>query len=91
VSAFTWAWVGFAAYFAVVEGVALYQSGKATGRGEADPRDTLSEHLWYWFGVNRGGTGVMRDSNVWARLRRVALGAAVLWLGVHLMTGGAYF
>ncbi len=90
-NAFGWGWLGFAAYFVVLEGVALYQSGQAKGRGETDPRDTLSEHLWYWFGVNRSGIGIDRDVTAWARIRRVILGGALLWLTIHLMAGGAYF
>lgn len=91
-NAFTWGWLGFAAYFALVEGVALYQSGKVTARGEADPRDTLSEHLWWLFGVNNGaGIGLERRPTRWAMLRRVMLGAGVLWLGIHLLFGGTYF
>lgn len=87
----SWLWIGLGAYFAAVEAVALYQSRQARRRGEQDPRDTLSEHLWYWFGVNRKGIGVDRGANWWARIRRVVLGAALLWLAVHLLTGGAYF
>lgn len=87
----SWAWIGWLVYFGVVEGAALYQSGKAKGAGESDPRDTLSEHIWWWFGVNRKGMGVERNANWWARVRRVALGGFVLWFGIHLMTGGAYF
>jgi hypothetical protein len=91
VSGWAWAWIGFGVYFAAVEGAALAQSYRARRAGAADPRDTLSEHLWFWFGVNRAGTGIERGSNWWARVRRVILGGALLWLAVHLLTGGAYF
>lgn len=86
-NAFTLGWLGFIAYFAILEGVALYRSGKAKGRGAEDPRDTFSEHIWVWFGVNRKGIGVDRGSNWWARVRRVILGAFLLWLTIHFMAG----
>ena len=86
-----WAWIGWLAYFGVVEGVALYRSYQARRAGAGDPRDTLSEHVWMWFGVNREGSGIERHSNAWARIRRVVLGGFLLWLSVHFMTGGAYF
>lgn len=88
---FSWLWVAWIAYFAAVEGVALYQSGKAKGRGEQDPRDTLSEHVWVWFGVNTQGTGIDRSGNWWARVRRLILGAGLLWLAIHFLAGGSYF
>ena len=87
----SWLWLGWLAYFGVVEGVALYQSGKVRARGDADPRDTFSEHVWFWLGVNTKGVGIDRGANWWARLRRVALGGFMLWLSIHFLTGGAYF
>lgn len=90
-NAFTWGWLGFIAYFAILEGVALYRSGKAKGAGEEDPHDTFSEHIWVWFGINRKGIGVDRNVNAWARIRRLILGGFLLWLAIHLMAGGAYF
>jgi hypothetical protein len=91
VSVFSWLWVGWLAYFAVVEGVALYRSGKAKGRGAADPRDTFSEHVWFWFGVNTADIGIDSNANAWARIRRVVLGAFLLWLSIHFLAGGSYF
>lgn len=79
------------AYFAIVEGVALYQSGKAKGAGIDDPRDTLSEHIWVWFGINKKGIGVDRNVNAWARIRRLVLGGFLLWLAIHFLAGGSYF
>lgn len=73
--AFTLAWLVWLAYFAVVEGVALF-NGKRTG-------DTLSEHVWAWFGVSRD-----KPANGWARFRRFALGAFMAWLSIHFLTGG---
>jgi hypothetical protein len=93
VSGWAWLWLGWIGYFAVVEGVALYKSGKAKGRGSVDPRDTLSEHVWYWFGINTtpGVLENVRRANWWARVRRLALGAFLLWLAIHFLTGGTYF
>jgi len=87
----TWAWLGWLAYFLAVELAAVVASIRAKRAGKADPRDTLSEHVWYWFGVNRGGTGIERDANAWARARRVVLGGFLLWLSIHFLAGGAYF
>lgn len=87
----TLAWAGWLAYFAVVEGVALHRSWRARKAGHADPRDTFSEHVWLWLGVNKRGTGIERDANAWARVRRVMLGGFMLWLSIHFLTGGAYF
>lgn len=86
---FSWLWVGWIAYFAAVEGVALYQSGKAIRAGADDPRDTFSEHMWVWFGVNHKGTGVDRQAGAWARIRRIVLGAGLLWLSIHFLAGGS--
>jgi len=91
VSVWGWLWIGWLGYFAIVEGVALYLTGKAKGAGTTDPRGTLSEHLWAWFGVNPKGTGIAREVNWWARVRRLILGGFLLWLSIHLLTGGAYF
>lgn len=88
-NAFSWLWVGWIAYFGIVEGVALYQSGKAIGRGEQDPRDTFSEHVWVWMGINTKGTGVDRNVGAWARIRRIVLGAGLLWLSIHFLAGGS--
>ncbi len=75
-SGWTWAWLGWGAYFAVVEGMALYRS---------KPGDTLSEHIWAWFGT-AAGTG--RPANAWARIRRVVLLGFLAWLVTHFLTGG---
>ncbi len=90
-SGWSWLWIGWIAYFAVVEGVALYRSGRAKAAGASDPRDTLSEHVWFWFGINTKGVGVDRDVNWWARVRRLILGGFLLWLAIHFLAGGAYF
>lgn len=42
--------------------------------------DTLSEHIWNWFAIRRKGRAY--------RLRRFVLGAFMLWLSIHFMTGG---
>lgn len=87
----SWAWLGWLGLFAGLESWALYRSWRARRAGRGDQRDTLSEHVWVWFGVNRGGTGVYRHATAWARVRRVILGAFMLWLTIHFLTGGEYF
>lgn len=90
-NAFSWGWVVWILYFVGLEGYALYRSRQAKLAGSDDPRDTFSEHIWVWFGVNRQGIGVDREVNAWARVRRVLLGAGLLWLSIHFLAGGAYF
>ncbi len=60
---YTWAWVAWIIFFVVIEGIALRDRRKG---------DTLSEHVWKWFGVGQKGW--------WALVRRTALlvGCAVL-------------
>jgi hypothetical protein len=80
VSPWTWAWVGWAAYFLVVEGMALFNSR---------PGDTLSEHVWAFIGVRPAGAD-LRDPSGWTRLRRFLVLAFLAWLSVHLLTGGVF-
>jgi hypothetical protein len=40
---FTIGWIGWGLYFAVLEGIALFNKGEG---------DTLSEHVWRWFDVD---------------------------------------
>ena len=75
----TWLWLGWGLYFAVVEGMALANSRAG---------DTLSEHAWAWLGY--GGEGGYRRPSGWTRLRRFLLLAGLAWLVVHLLTGGVF-
>lgn len=76
----TAAWIGWLGWFALVEGMALFNSR---------PGDTLSEHVWLWFGTRRRRPGESeRTRSGWAQLRRVVLLAFVVWLGAHFLTGG---
>lgn len=81
-TAWAWGWVGFVAYFAVLEGVALWRSYRAKRAGAEDPVDTLSEHVWLWF-----GTGP-RPKGPAVYLRRAVLVMALAWLAVHFVGGG---
>ena len=79
-SAWTWLWLGWLVYFLIVEGIALYRS---------TPGDTLSEHVWVWFGTQRRKPGdPYRPRTGWTQLRRVLLLAFLAWLSVHFLTGG---
>lgn len=73
----TWAWLGWAAYFGIVEGMALTNSRDG---------DSLSEHVWWWLGYSEG----VRQPTGWTRLRRFLLLAGLTWLAVHLLTGGIF-
>lgn len=75
------AWLGWAAYFLIVEGLALFGSS---------PGSTLSEHVWTWFGTARGPGPAGRQPSGWTRLRRFVLLAFLAWLVAHFLTGG-YF
>jgi hypothetical protein len=79
---YTWAWIGFAAYFATVEGIAIYRSLRYRRRG--DFSGTLSAHLWLIFGTAKG-----TKATVGAWVRRAVLVLALAWLSVHLLFGGA--
>jgi hypothetical protein len=79
---YTWAWIGFAGYFATVEGIAIYRSLRYRRRG--DFSGTLSAHLWLIFGTAKG---TKATAGAW--VRRGVLVLALAWLSVHLMFGGA--
>lgn len=81
-SGFTVAWLAWLAYFVVVEGVALFNSKDG---------DTLSEHVWMWFGTVRskpGDPAPTKDRSGWTQARRFALVAFMAWLSVHFLSGG---
>ena len=76
---YTVLWLLWLAYFLVVEGVALFNSR---------PGDTLSEHVWLWFGTEWRKGQSPRERSGWTQLRRVLLAAFMVWLTVHFLTGG---
>jgi hypothetical protein len=78
VTVWTWAWIGWGAYFVVVEGMALFNSRSG---------DTLSEHVWAFLGYREGRVGPPTGSE---RLRRFVTLAGLAWLVVHLLTGGLF-
>jgi hypothetical protein len=76
VTAWTWGWIAWGAWFAVEEGVALWRVGK---------RGTLSYFIWTLFGT-RGGLRPSRSPWVWTR--RGVLAVAMAWLVAHFLSGG---
>lgn len=79
-SGYTLAWLAWLGYFLVVEGMALFNSR---------PSDTLSEHVWAWFGTQRRKPGEpIRDRSGWTQARRFVLLAFMVWVTVHFLTGG---
>lgn len=74
-----WLWLAWIAVFAVIEAVALRRRA---------PGDTLSEHIWLWFGI--GEPGKRPTVTGWVRLRRFALLAGIAWLALHFLTGGLF-
>lgn len=71
---FTVMWVGWIAAFVVIEAVAIFNKKKG---------DTLSEHVWRWFGVPDESAKVKKAFTV----GRFALGAFLVWLTGHLTFG----
>lgn len=84
-SGWTWLWIGWLVYFAAVESVAIVRSVQAKRAGRPDETDTLSEHVWLFFGTARG---VRPDSL--AYLRRFVLLAFLAWIVVHFLGGGQF-
>lgn len=73
----TWLWLGWGAYFALVEGMALANS---------KPGGTLSEHVWAFLGYSGG----VKKPTAWTYLRRFLVLAFLAWLSAHLLTGGKF-
>jgi hypothetical protein len=76
---YTLAWLAWFAYFLVIEGTALFNSR---------PGDTLSEHVWAWFGTTRRADAKPRKRSGWTQLRRFLLLTFMVWLTAHFLTGG---
>jgi hypothetical protein len=74
----TWLWLLWLGAFAVLEGYALVSKREG---------DTLSEHVWRWFGIGENGKP-RPPVTASVRLRRFLLLAFMTWLLVHFMTGG---
>jgi hypothetical protein len=64
-------WLLWLGMFAVVEGAALLNK---------KPGDTLSEHVWDWFGIRGKPKGY--------QARRFVLLVFLAWLTTHFLTGG---
>jgi hypothetical protein len=77
-SGYTIAWLAWLGAFGVIEGKALFNK---------TPGDTLSEHVWAWFGT---GAGTTAKPSGWVRTRRFTLLAFMAWLSVHFLTGGRF-
>lgn len=74
-------WVAWLVLFAILEGYALFSS--KTG-------DTLSEHVWEWFGITVKGKRHTGEVTGNVRLRRFVLLAFMAWLSLHFITGGLF-
>lgn len=73
-SGYTMAWAAWLAAFGVIEGKALLDRRRG---------DTLSEHVWRWFGTARD----IQPSG-WVKFRRFVLLSFLAWLTAHFLTGG---
>lgn len=87
---YTAGWIVWALLFAALEVAALRQSWVARHTDTVNYRGTLSEHLWWLFGINTAGRGVKRDATLGMKLRRVAGLAFAAWLIFHMFSGGEY-
>jgi len=67
---FTVAWLAILGAGAATEVIALRSDRKD---------DTLSEHVWRWFGVKQGRK---------AKTRRAVLVMLMVWLTAHFVSGG---
>lgn len=85
---FTVLWIGWAVAFAVIEGVALFNSKRG---------DTLSEHLWAWLGVRKTmwkidrmqlAPGPVVTPKWTLRVARIVFIALMAWITLHITTGG---
>lgn len=73
-----WGWIGWGLWFAVEETLAFVKVGTP---------GTLSYLVWTLGGTRSGATA---SPSGWTRLRRFGLAAAMAWLSLHFLTGGAF-
>lgn len=66
---FSWAWIGMAVLFLVIEGVALVVKDRPNRPA------TLSSHIWW----------LIQGVGIWHQLARVALVAGLAALTTHLL------
>jgi hypothetical protein len=83
-SLYTIGWLAWIGWFLLEEGLALFGHGRG---------NTLSEHVWRWFGIPETGhdqPAVHQPITGWVRARRFALLAFLAWLALHFLTGGRF-
>lgn len=81
-SVWTWAWLAWIAAFLAIEGLAL---------ADKDREDTLSEHVWKWFGVRGPDAGLKGWPTVLGLAARGLLLIFLTWLLLHLSFGWLSF
>jgi len=74
VTIWTVLWLAWGAAFLAIEVPGLIYTRGGSG--------TLSAHVWGWFATAKGSKGPL------VRTRRVLLLGGLVWLTVHLITGG---
>ncbi len=80
---FTYGWLGWLLYFAILEGYALYDAYKKRKKDPDYYPGMLSQHVWMWFGTKKG---TQPDAGAWTR--RSILALFLLWLNLHFLSGG---
>lgn len=71
--AWTYAWYAWIAAFFAIECSALARK---------KPQDTLSDHVWAWFGIPQH-----KAPPAGVRVRRLVLLTFVAWCSTHFLTG----
>jgi hypothetical protein len=71
--AWTDMWVAWIAAFFLIEGTALYRRKQA---------DTLSWHVWVWFGIPHHSVPARG-----VRVKRISLLGFLAWLSAHFLSG----
>lgn len=74
----TWLWIGWLALFLGIEIPGLFNK---------TPGDTLSEHVWKWFAIDKAKT---KKRQVAGQARRFVLLAFMAWLTAHFLSGGRF-
>lgn len=77
-----WLWVLWLGAFLAIE---------IPGLVNHTENDTLSEHVWRWFGISKTGAGEERRTpTAGVRFRRFLLLSFCAWLVAHFLTGGFF-
>lgn len=80
---FTIGWLIWVAGFLGFEGYALWDAYQKRKKDPDYYPGMLSQHIWLWFGTKKG-----TKPDAWAWTRRGTLALFLLWVNLHLLSGG---